>query len=597
LPPGGYQVTVSDSYLCTASAQAVIIQPAAPLSATSEITHVLCHGDFTGAINITPAGGTVPYSYAWSSGQNTQDLTNIPAGTYTLTITDFHLCTFVITETVIEPAAVLSTIIVGTDVRCFGENNGSIDITTSGGTPPYTYLWNTGSASEDLSQLLEGYYRVTVTDSHGCTTIASVNINEPSEVIIDVTQPQYICIGQSATIVCSATGGTPWYSYFWSNNYNDSIQIVSPTVTSNYSVYAVDTRGCISPTRHTTVYVYPEITADVYAVNPDICAGQPVVVASNSSGGNGNLSYSINGNWISMPHVFYTEDDTAFTVTVSDNCGTPSDISFINITIKPSPPVSFVADTTEGCVPLYVHFIEGSPDMGQIYHWDFGDLGSSNYSSNKAPTHIYDEPGSYTVSLTVTAANGCQTSQISPDFINAYPVPEAAFIANPNAVNVVNTLVRFTNLSTFASDYFWFFGDGDTTNELHPLHVYPPIPTDYIVTLVAISPFGCSDTVKGKILVKGDYTFYAPTGFSPNEDNKNEFFMVYGTNIDNDNFKLRIYDRWGEAIFESKSILKGWDGRVKNNLPAPIGTYTWIAIFKDSNGVLHEEAGKVSLIR
>ena len=597
LQPGGYQVTVSDSYNCTATAQAIITQPYAPLSATATITHVLCHGDYTGAIDVSPDGGTLPYSYQWSSGQNTQDLNSIPAGTYTLTITDFNLCTFESTYIVIEPAQPLTLTLVSTDIRCFGENNGSIDITVTGGTPQYYYQWSNGSADQDLTQLFVGYYQLTVTDDHGCTSVIGASIAEPTDIHIDVTQPQWICIGQSATLICSATGGSPWYNYFWSNNAPDSIQSVNPTQTTSYSAYVTDTRGCISPIRSTTVYVYPPIDADVAAVNSEICAGEPVVLLSNSTGGNGNLIYTVDTNWIPMPYQFYPHNDTVFSVTVSDNCGTPTDQSFISITIKPSPPVSFVPDVIEGCAPLTVNFIEGSPDLGQTYLWEFGDQNSANYSTARNPQHTFNYAGVYSVSCTVTGANGCQTQQILQNLITVYAVPVASFVADPNTVNVVNPTVHFINLTEYADIYYWYFGDGDSAVAFSPYHLYPPIPFDYLATLFAQNTFGCSDSVSVRISVKGDYTFYAPTAFSPDADGKNEFFIVRGTNIDRNNFKLIVYDRWGEKVFQTDNIDKGWDGRIKEYKQAPLGTYTWIAIFKDKNGVLHEEAGTVTLIR
>lgn len=593
---GTYSLTVSDSYLCTASASVLITEPFAPLSATAELTHVLCHGDYTGAINLTPAGGTPPYAYSWSSGQTSQDLTAIPAGTYTVTVTDYYLCSFEITFIVIQPAQPLTASLNAVDIRCNGENNGEIDLTVTGGTPPYEYLWNTGSTEQDLDQLYAGYYRVTVTDNHGCTTVVNATISEPSQVIIDVTEPQWICIGQSATILISATGGTPWYNYFWSNGETDSIQIVSPTTTTVYSGYAVDTRGCIAYQRETTVHVYPPINAEFEKTNFDICNGEPVVLVSTSSGGNGNLIYTIGGNPVNMPHTLYLEHDTAFSITVSDNCGSPIDISFITVHIKPSPEVSFASDFSEGCEPFTVNFLESTPDVGQTYFWNFGDPNSANNSTLKNPSHIYENSGIYTVQLTVTLPNGCSTSTQFADMITVYPLPHALFTANPSTVNAINPTVKFINLSEDADTYYWAFGDGDTTNEVNPIHLFPSMSGNYITSLIAIGEYGCKDTVKGVITVKGDYTFYAPTAFTPDEDDKNEYFFVKGTNIDNNNFKLMIYDRWGEQVFVSKDINKGWNGFVKENRRAPIGTYTWLAIFRDSYGVKHEESGKVTII-
>ena len=108
---------------------------------------------------------------------------------------------------------------------------------------------------------------------------------------------------------------------------------------------------------------------------------------------------------------------------------------------------------------------------------------------------------------------------------------------------------------------------------------------------------GCKDTAHYTITIKEEYTFYAPTAFSPDYDGINDFFHVFGTGIDNDNFKLIIYDRWGEPVFESEDIYKGWDGRAKGDNLVKTGVYTWVCVFKDFKAIEHTKAGTVTVIR
>ena len=182
--------------------------------------------------------------------------------------------------------------------------------------------------------------------------------------------------------------------------------------------------------------------------------------------------------------------------------------------------------------------------------------------------------------------------------IQIYGLPNAKFEQDKEVVSVINPEVNFENLSLDALNYLWIFGDDDTTQAENPNHIYPVYPTgEYNVTLVAYSEHNCVDTAKSKVIVKNEYTFYAPTAFSPDYDSRNDIFYVYGNGIDHRNFKLFIFDRWGEVIFQSDDIKDGWDGSVKGGKKAKVGTYTWMVIYKDLSGIEHEEAGAVTVIR
>ena len=595
LSSGNYSATITDSHLCITTTSVFITQPFAPLSSTYEVTDVLCHGLSTGSINLIPAGGTVPYSYQWGSGQTTQDLNNIPTGTYEVTITDFNLCTFTASVFVSEPLQALETNLTGTDVRCFGEVNGTTDLTISGGSPPYIILWNNGSNNEDLNTLFAGNYFVTVTDSHACSAVDSISITEPGKLYASVTQGLHICIGETADLTVSVTGGTAWYTYQWNNGVTDTIIHVLPAVTTNYSVTVTDSHGCTT-NEETNVLVYPPLSADIYTDKDTICPGEAILIFGTILGGNNNYIITFNDSTIQFPYIYYPLNTSQYTITIADDCGTPSITSYLNIFVLNTHPVGFQADITYGCVPLTVTFNEVNPVSGETYLWNFGES-NSNVSIVKNPTHTYEVPGNYDVSLTVTSAEGCSSYLEINDFIHVYPLPEAKFVTNPVAINIINPTVNFINLSTGATDYQWYFGDGDSSDIENPYHTYLNIPNQYNITLIAISTYGCSDTVNYTLLVKGEYTFYAPSAFSPDADGKNEEFLVYATNIDFNSFKLEIFDRWGEVIFRTYDITEGWNGRAKNNTLVPVGSYTWMAVFKDLNGVTRIRNGSVTVIR
>src|SRR5206468_5366504 len=128
---------------------------------------VQCFGNATGSVDLTVSGGTAPYTYAWSNGATTQDLTGLTAGTYNVTVTDANGCTATASATLIQPAAALTASTTQVNVQCFGNATGSVDLTVSGGTAPYTYAWSNGATTQDLTRLTAGAYNVTVTDAKG----------------------------------------------------------------------------------------------------------------------------------------------------------------------------------------------------------------------------------------------------------------------------------------------------------------------------------------------------------------------------------------------------------------------------------------------
>ena len=597
IPTGTYSVTITDANGCIAYASTFINQPFAPLSATYVITDVLCHGFHTGAIDLIPAGGTPPYSYQWSNGQTTQDLNNLPAGNYSVTITDYNGCTEIYQMIINEPPTYVSIQLQVTDVRCYGEINGAVNLTINGGVPPYLVLWSNGATTEDISQLPAGNYFVTVTDNNGCTTMGQAIVKEPQKLYASVTQNVVICINDTAHLYVSATGGTPGYTFIWNTGSVDTTITVWPTTNTNYSVTVTDTRGCISVSS-TTVQVRPPLSAQIQINDSILCNGEPLTFSGIINGGNGNYIITLNDTLlISLPYTMYPEQTSGYQIKIEDNCNTPPLYFNFFIRVIPSPPNNIQAHPISGCVPLLVQFYESSPDEGQEYIWNFGNPNSSNTSNLKNPTHLYTLPGNYTISLTTVNQYGCKTQQIIPNLIQVYPLPESKFITDPLTINMLNTNVHFINLSTGATSYYWNFGDGDSSSLENPYHLYPNIPAEYNAYLVAISQHGCKDTSWQVIKVISDYTFYAPTAFSPDDDGKNEVWRVYATNINFSTFHLVVYDRWGEIIFETKDIEKEWDGKAKDgkNLVPP-GTYTWMATFKDNNDVTRIKTGPVTII-
>jgi len=177
---GTYCVTITDDNGCLDSACVTITEPNAVIL-TLTPTDILCFGDCTGEIELTVTGGISPYVYSWMpGGMNAEDITNLCAGTYSVTVTDGNGVTAIGAATVNEPAAALNASVVGMDILCNGDATGAVDLSVSGGTTPYYYAWSPGGeATEDIAGLTAGSYSVLVTDSNGCTATASYQVVEP----------------------------------------------------------------------------------------------------------------------------------------------------------------------------------------------------------------------------------------------------------------------------------------------------------------------------------------------------------------------------------------------------------------------------------
>lgn len=243
LTAGTYTLLVTDRNSCTNSKSIVVGSPAAVGTSAASITHVGCNGGSTGGINITPSGGTPGYTFSWSpGGATTEDISGKPQGTYSVVITDANGCTGTYSGTITEPAG-MALSGNGSTVNCFGGGGGTVDITVTGGAIPYHYVWSPGGATtEDLGSLVAGTYCVVVTDDNGCTksgcyVVATPAVIELATSVVDVT-----CFGlTNGSIDLSVAGGTPGFTYLWSNT--KTTQDIGGLGQGTYTVTVTDSKG------------------------------------------------------------------------------------------------------------------------------------------------------------------------------------------------------------------------------------------------------------------------------------------------------------------------------------------------------------------
>ncbi len=264
LAAGTYTVQVTDDIGCEAYASVNVNNSSGVTASINGLTHVTCPGDSTGAIDISVSGGTTPYEYQWSNGATSQDLSNIPAGTYQVEVMDADSCKSIVKADVTEPSPLqLSTSTV--NANC-GASDGEASVSVSGGTQPYSYQWSSGGSSATDSGLAAGTYSVTVVDSNGCMDSATASISEnggPSVTIDNISNTG--CAGTDGSIFLTVTGGSTPYDFMWSNG--DTTEDLTGVGPGSYTLTVTDSAGCQAVIDTTIGTTIPQVPICVVSVD------------------------------------------------------------------------------------------------------------------------------------------------------------------------------------------------------------------------------------------------------------------------------------------------------------------------------------------
>jgi gliding motility-associated-like protein len=608
LAAGTYSLLVTDSKSCTTSGVYNVSQPT-PMISSATATPATC-GNANGSATVTANGGTPGYTYNWNTPtpQLTQIATGMAANTWNCIITDANGC--ILTQTVIVPNAPGPnlTSMTFTAPLCFGQQNGSMAIGFTSGTAPFTYLWNNPGASTTptVSGVGAGVYSATVTDMYGCTVSGVVNVTQPNILLLNVCLDPTICFGQVAQIYAAGSGGTPAYTYSWNSSTltGGGPHPLTPTVTTAYIVSVTDNNGCSTSPKTININVKPQLLATGFSVTK--CHGdQATLVPTISSPGNGGpYTYNwSNGTTASSAVVTanYPTTPNIYTVNINDGCTSPGAVAQFTVNVNPKPTGTFTSDVKKGCAPLTVHYTGTSSNSSDIFTWTFGGgNGGGGTVGGNPVTWLYPEAGYYHVSLSIVNQYGCEWDTLVQNYVEVYAVPIADFYATPPSTSILDPGIQFTNTSVNANSYFWDFGDYESPNNnttvMHPAHMYEKAGM-YKVYLVAINAKGCMDTAMHMVEITSDYALYIPNAFTPNDDGKNDVFQPKGAGINEDNYKMYIFDRWGELIFTSDQFSKGWDGKAKgSSKPAEQGVYVYKIFVTDIEGNTHSYVGHVTCL-
>ncbi len=597
LGAGTYIVTVTDSRNCSQVDSTTVTEPG-QIFTSGVVKNVTCAGLGDGFVDITGYAGTLPYSYLWSTGQSTEDIFNQPGGDYYVTVTDANGCQAVSLYIINEPLP-LGISIVKTDVTCYGAATGTLAVVPTGGSRPYYYLWNNFVTDSLMAGVAAGHYVVQLTDSNACFIYDSIDVAQPTEINITAVLTDAVCFGAATAIVnVTTTGGTPSYTFNWSNT--ATIEDLNGVVAGTYTITVTDANTCQKEATF-TVGQGTQIISNLGTYDPICHGGNTGSITSITTGGvqpyayawsNSKTTISI-GNLIAGTYTLTVTD--ALTCTASATAVINDPASILVTTNAQGAKCFNVANgnvgigVTGGYAP-YTYLLNGSGQSSDSSSINFANLAAGDYL------------------LIVTDVNGCQGTanfsvaspgQIDVDLI----VTEQVILTGMNT-----QLIATATSDTTILNYFWYPDSviyqmfdysncGDPLNCPNPLAA-PRTTTTFTVIVMNADSCYASDTVTVEVL--NQPSAFIPTAFSPNGDQLNdrfEFDILGAVNID-----ISVFDRWGQRIYYNASQANGitnqngWDGKL-NGKPAPFDTYVYQMKVTYFDNVTKEFTGTVTIMR
>jgi gliding motility-associated-like protein len=434
LVPGAYTVTITDANQCILT-ESVLVSRRPDPELTGTATAVRCFGGSDGVMTTEVNGMATVFTYTWSRPGvgNQSEATGLPAGVYTVTVTDNFQCRDTLLLEVTQPA-LLSLNAVPQHIACAGIDAGSIGLQVSGGVMPYRYLWSHGDTIRNPEQLPSGLFSVTVTDANGCTATTVTTIIQTMPVEATFVTTDVDCFGaQTGAATVLLSGGAPPFNYAWSNGaVTQGVSLVSAGV---YTVGLLDSLGCASSF---TVEIHEPDSLDAGAVlQSPTCAGEDngrITLAP--TGGTPPFQYSLNGGPLTGNRIFITLMAGDYRVSIRDAQGCVSETS--GLLLNDPPPL--LVDLGPDMIIPYGEYADLNPAIsgGTVpYYYEWRPRDTLLLSCLNCPNPRVQPLFQRTLTLRVTDANGCMAEDLMTIFtekdLQAY-VP-TGFTPNNDGLN------------------------------------------------------------------------------------------------------------------------------------------------------------------
>ncbi len=600
LSSGSYNITISDQAGGSKVTSYSINQPSA-LNLSRTITNTSCFGGSDGSIDLSVTGGNDPYTYSWSNTKTTQDPTGLTRNTYTITVTDSVACTATASYAVDEPTTLVLTP-TATDISCFGRSDGGINISSSGGTSPYTFSWSNGAASQNISSVGIGTYTLTLTDNKACTKIASSTLTQPSKFNAITSDDTISCANNNVTLTSS--GGN---TYLWSNTRTTSTITIAPNDTTIYFVTVTDVLSC---TDVDTAVVYAKTRPNVVAgADFSVVIGAISQLTATVTGGTGQYSYLwtpkalLQMDTVIYPNTINMTASTSFTIVATDKVTGCSGTATQGVTVTgiPLSVVISLSASDQGdnvslttCqsaeVTLYARARGGTGIYNYVWTTD-PPLATGNYVVKN--DSIMSIPKIGDAGIYKIMVNDGNTSYGDSIVIVVNPQPDPKLTVDNDSIAKGDQITLSIDRNS-GKTYIWSVPG---YNNRSSITIKPELKNDdddfitYKVTVTNSETCSKTDTINIYVF---DYQVWVPESFTPNSDNINSTLCVRGVGLKEIDFKL--YNRWGELVFHTNDPRFCWDGTYNDKIQH-LQTFGWIAVGKYSNDRTFNKTGSVTLLK
>jgi gliding motility-associated-like protein len=548
-------------------------------------------------VGCTNAGGV---NWLWSPATGLSSVTlpnptvevQVPT-TYTLeaSLAVYPFCSTT-DEVVVSPS--FNFTFTTTEPTCFANDGAvTVDVTPNGTAGPWQIrVYDASGAvvatalnfsgTSVLGGLAPGTYEVEVEDSF-CATSEEFGLAYPNQLSITATPDTTICIDGTATLQAFpayADANTVWH---WSTGASTLSIQVGPNGPTPYTVYATYGAGCETNEVEVWVDLYDPLSMTLSASDV-VCPGDSALVGVTAAFGglppyqyvwSAPASGGAVAAGLAEQFVFPTFT-TSYCVVLTDACETPAISGCVEIGVPEPVDPAFLPDTLGGCFPVTVTWVGLADNVDQIASalWTFGDGGTSG--SIGGASHTYIEDGTWTVSHTVTTVDGCVYASEAVDAITTFLPPVAEFVATPWNATLPESRIEFTAYGNFYTQLGWDFAGLGTDVLPETSFTFPTLAGTYPVTLVVQNDWGCQDSITYSVAIDDSFVLFIPNMFTPDQDGLNDAWEFWGIDVDDSDFSLQVFDRWGEVIYQRSTLEGAWVGDVKSGGHfAANGTYLY----------------------
>ncbi len=612
LSGGVYTILVSDNNGCLANTSATIIEKPHLNIAVVSVSNVGCFGDSTGSITVAASGGDSVYTFLWSNGSNSQNISGVTAGNYSVSVTDGVGCSASVSAAITSNPQLILQLEKNSHVLCHGGHSGAIDITVNGGVPGYTYAWSNSYTTEDIYGMEAGFYSVTVTDAAACTITDNYQITQPaSQVSASATVTDVNCPGgNDGTATAIGSGGTSPYSYLWSN------ALVGNTIISleagTYIVTVSDSNSCTFVT--TAIVGEPQPFSISSVVQDAKCFGSSdggvnIVVTGATPGytymwSDGSVSQNLTGTVAGTPSITVT-DSKSCTVSQSFNVKQPN---VINSSVAGNDPdchgnsTGFAVVSAGGGTLPYTYSWSTVPAqnglMGiklagnQLYyvtitdgnnciHVDSVELADPSavtvttiptnvrcFNGNNGQVEIQANGGSgnyeyflngiFQTSAVFTGLVAGNYTAVAQDenncngAVNFTLYQPDAFIVNagPDIIALHGQTVQLNGSASSANGILNYNWSPDEQLSCTACQQTNARPDSTLTYfLTVMDGDSCFNYDSVTVMVKYATDYFIPTAFTPNSDNLNDYFDV--DILGAQHIETSIFNRWGEMVYHN----------------------------------------------